>query len=124
MNPHLRLVGVLHIAMACIGLAALLLVFGFGFAFTPGSMLQLFEDSFFGTWMVVALGFGLTCIVLALLGGWALLNGHPLGRKLLKPLAFLELINAPLGTLLGAYTLWVFYRFPSPPEWQVLNPRR
>jgi hypothetical protein len=39
--------------------------------------------------------------------GWGLLQRAPWARVLALILAFLSLINIPLGTALGVYTLWV-----------------
>ncbi len=50
--------------------------------------------------------FGLLTI-LGIIGGWALMAYQPWARTLLIVIACLSLLNFPLGTLLGAYTLWV-----------------
>jgi len=39
--------------------------------------------------------------------GWGLLNREPWARVMALVLAFLSLMNIPLGTALGVYTLWV-----------------
>jgi len=42
-----------------------------------------------------------------LAAGWGLLQREPWARVMALVLAFLSLINVPLGTALGVYTLWV-----------------
>lgn len=57
-----------------------------------------------GTWG------GLLLVVLSLPGlvaGYGLLERREWGRILAIVIAFLNLLNFPLGTLLGVYTLWV-----------------
>lgn len=55
--------------------------------------------------------------VAGILAGWALLNREPWGRVLALVLAFLALINPPLGTALGVYTLWVLLPANSEAEY-------
>ncbi len=46
----------------------------------------------------------------ALVGGAALLRGRPWARTALRVAAVPALLVLPVGTLLGAYTLWALHR--------------
>lgn len=53
---------------------------------------------------------GLTFLVAAVLGfvaGWGLLERAPWARTLAIVLGIIALVDVPLGTALGIYTLWV-----------------
>jgi ABC-type spermidine/putrescine transport system permease subunit II len=45
--------------------------------------------------------------VVGVIAGWGLLQRESWGRVLALIVAFVSLINVPLGTALGIYTLWV-----------------
>ena len=59
--------------------------------------------------------------ILALIVGYGLLTQRPWGRSLALVAGILSLPNLPLGTLLGAYTLWVLGPQASNLEWTQLN---
>jgi len=50
--------------------------------------------------------------------GWGLLQREPWARVLALILAFLDLINVPLGTALGVYTLWVLLPAQSEEDYE------
>ena len=52
------------------------------------------------------------------LAGWGLLQREPWARMLTIVLSFLALINIPLGTALGIYSLWVLLPTPSEREYE------
>jgi hypothetical protein len=72
----------------------------------------------------VGLGVGLFLVILSLpgiVGGWGLLKYRPWARILVIILAIIELLNVPIGTAVGIYSLWallqteteeLFHRFP------------
>lgn len=103
---HVPIIGWLSIASS-----AILLVIGVGGFFLLSSIGVISGDrqaalilGIVGTWG------GLLFVVLALPGfaaGYGLLQRKEWGRILAIVVAFLHLINFPLGTLLGIYTLWV-----------------
>ena len=65
---------------------------------------------------------GLMLFVKALLGfiaGWGLLQREPWARILVLVLAFIALLDPPLGTALGIYTLWVL--LPADSEKQYMQ---
>lgn len=103
---HVRIVGWLFIF--CSALMLLLGVMGFFFLSSIGIVSGDAQAALIlgtiGTWG------GILFLLLALpgfLAGYGLLKHQEWGRILALVLAFLNLLNFPLGTLLGAYTLWV-----------------
>jgi hypothetical protein len=103
---HVPIIGWLSIASS-----AVLLVIGVAGFFLLSSIGVISRDpqaalilGVVGTWG------GLLFVVLALPGlaaGYGLLQRKEWGRILAIVVAFLHLINFPLGTLLGIYALWV-----------------
>lgn len=55
-----------------------------------------------------------------LMAGWGLLQREPWARILAIVLAFISLLNVPLGTALGIYTLWVLLPDRSAREYEAL----
>ena len=112
MNTHVKIVGILHIVYGLLLLGlALTVLFGLGFA---GSMALINGEQDAATILGV-LGTGLSGLFAFLslpniIGGWALLAGKSWGRILVLVLGFLHLIDIPLGTALGFYTIWVLMR--------------
>jgi len=103
---HVPIIGWLSIVSS-----GLLLVIGVGGFFLLSSIGVISGDrqaalilGIIGTWG------GLFFVALALPGfaaGYGLLKRKEWGRILAIVVAFVHLINFPLGTLLGVYTLWV-----------------
>jgi hypothetical protein len=106
MESHVRLVGALHVVLA--GLFALALV-----AISSLGLLAKIEEG------GLTLPAGVTgALLLSPLAAMALLHGlagvgflrfKRWARSLVFGLSFLELLNVPLGTALGGYSLWVLY---------------
>ena len=96
---HLRLLGILWIAISAFRLLPALALLAMG----PHLPVPYFVQTLLP---VVGIAFG----VVALLGftaGWGLLERQPWARLLALVLGFIALIDVPLGTALGVYTLWV-----------------
>ena len=55
--------------------------------------------------------------------GWGLLQREPWARILALVVGFLALLNVPLGTALGIYTLWVLLPAQSDQEYRALSHR-
>ena len=73
---------------------------------------------------VVLKGIGgliLTGAVLGLITGWGLLERQPWARMLAIVLAFISLLEMPLGTALGGYTLWVLLPAGSEEEYRRIS---
>ena len=126
MNTHVKAVGILHIiyGLMLLGLA-MTIFFGLGIAGT----LAFSQGEQEAATLLGVLGTGLSGLFAFLslpniIGGWALLAGKGWGRILLIVMGFVHLIDIPIGTALGIYTIWALMRHyevdtPSP---QVVTP--
>ena len=123
MNPmpldtHVRIAAILHIVMAGIALPVLLVIGAIVAAVgTFGVSMGIGREV--AAWiggvglLVIAL---LALIVIAeIVGAVLLLRGSELGRAMTLVFSALHLINIPIGTAVGAYSLWALLReVPSP----------
>lgn len=115
MDKHQHLAAWLHIGSGLFTLLFLLAVAGMagGFlAFVPEvdeSAMRLI--TVFGT--VIAALFGVL-MVLDLAAGIACLAQWRIGRPLMYLSSALSLLNVPIGTALGLYSLWAYLREPLP----------
>lgn len=57
--------------------------------------------------LMLAIGFLAVLPILSIVGGWGLRQRKPWARNLVLVLGFLSLLNVPLGTALGMYTIWL-----------------
>ena len=112
MLTHVKVVGVLMIALSAFGvLGAVALMMLFGVAF--GSVgVSGDPDAAVALPIIGLVGSGLVIFLLALslpglITGVGLLKFKPWARIVGIVLCGLNLINVPLGTLLGIYGLWV-----------------
>jgi hypothetical protein len=113
MQTHVKVLGILYLvvsALSLLGAAFLLLVMGgaagiVGAAADPqDAAIAIPVLGIAGTALAMFLGvFALP----GLLTGYGLLNYRPWARILGIVLSALSLINIPIGTLMGAYGLWV-----------------
>jgi hypothetical protein len=55
-----------------------------------------------------------------IMAGWGLLQRESWARTLTLVVGFVALLNVPLGTALGVYTLWVLLPTQSDDEYQAL----
>ncbi|HYW09748.1 MAG TPA: hypothetical protein VE913_22485 [Longimicrobium sp.] len=79
-----------------------------------------------GILMVIAafvVGFITLLSVPQLVGGWALLRRKAWGRPMVLLLSFLNLLNFPLGTMVGGYSLWVLMSDESRALFSGVDPR-
>lgn len=109
-DGHTRLLGVLHIVAGAITLAAIGLVtlfFGVFFTFAEVGAAEL--GIFASLAAVVALPGVVYCVV-QIVCAICLLRGSRGAKTWLIVIGAIGLINVPLGTLLGVYTLWVLLR--------------
>lgn len=70
---------------------------------------------------MLLVGFGVALSALSAIGliaGWGLLSWKPWARMLSIVLGVISLLNFPLGTALGIYTLWVLMPAASEHEYQ------
>jgi len=106
LENHVPIVGWVHIAIHAInifiGLAVFMLLFGIGFATGEAEAGLILT--------VVGIFVGVILVALALPGiiaGYGLLKRKSWGRMLAIIVAILGLLNFPLGTAVGIYSLWV-----------------
>ncbi|MCU0506871.1 MAG: hypothetical protein MUC34_00460 [Anaerolineae bacterium] len=109
MRTHVPIVAWLNIvgSIVLLGIALFLLVL------LPGIGAMSGDRQAMGILAVVGFSVGIFMAVLALpglLAGIGLLKRKNWGRVLAIVVSFLNLLNFPLGTLLGGYSLWVLFQ--------------
>ena len=111
LNVHVTVVAYINIVLSGMVLLAAFIAFGF-FAFlaedAPGGGQNILI--FLGTFALVACG---AIAVPGLAAGFGLLYRQPWARALAMCVAVLDLLLFPVGTAIGAYSLWVLTK----PEW-------
>ncbi|MGE0128097.1 MAG: hypothetical protein AB7U82_08455 [Blastocatellales bacterium] len=121
MERHIRIVGILYIALGVFGVLVALILF---FAITISGKWAAPTNSAttMATAAAVALSLLLLMSALGIIGGVGLLRRRAWARPLAIVLAALNLFSFPLGTAVGIYALWVMLK----PETQQLlaTPRR
>lgn len=105
MQQHLKVVAWIHLLFGIFGVGFALLFGGLGaivglFSGEPGGLMAG------GIIGLISIFFGLLSLP-ALLGGWGLLNYKPWARIVVIVLSVLNLLNFPIGTVIGGYSLWV-----------------
>ena len=117
MNKHTQIVAALHIALGALSLLGAIAVFAV-FVIAGSVVISQGEHQAAGILGIIAIVLGTFLAALALpgiIGGWALFTGRSWGRPLVLVLGVLHLINIPLGTALGIYTLWALLHEPVSP---------
>ena len=106
MSTHIKILGWLHIAMGLFGLLAALGIFAssvFGGLFS-GSITGMLGATLGGAFgAIIAVVFEIP----GLIAGYGLLQRRPWARILTIILSIFSLIRWPIGTIVGAYGLWV-----------------
>lgn len=116
MQQHVTVLGILFIvlgAMGVFGALIVLMVFG-GAAGIVGVVAQEEPEAAIAIPIVGVVGLGLCFIILVMsvpqiIAGIGLLKFRPWARILGIVVAILGLMHVPLGTLVGAYGLWVLF---------------
>ena len=128
MNTHLKLVAVLHIVFGALGLIGAIIVFVV-FGTASGIVIWNGEPGAASIIAFVALCIGGLIAFLSvpdIIGGWGLLARKSWARVLVIILSILHLLNFPLGTALGIYSLWALLRDdwdqPDPQRYSTLQP--
>jgi len=113
MKTHVKVLAWLHLIFGALGCIAGLVVFLiFSFIGRQVPLSPVHNDPFFAPIGFLGLGTVLAgfCLLFSLpvvLAGYGLLTHRPWARILALILCFLNLLNIPLGTALGAYGFWV-----------------
>jgi hypothetical protein len=114
LEQHVKILGVLYIVLGTMGVIAALIclmIFG-GAAGIVGIVAQEEPDARIAVPILGAVGLGLFLFLLVLsapgiIAGVGLLQLRPWARIVTVILSALNLMNIPIGTLVGAYGLWV-----------------
>lgn len=113
---HVRVVGILWLALSAFRILPgvfLMLFFWPGLAFLPAEVPRFV----FGLLPIIG-GLLLLSAALGIVTGWGLLVRAPWARMLAIVAACLNLLDIPLGTALGVYTLWVLVPAHSEREYR------
>jgi len=109
MEKHVTVLGILYIAFSALGLLLAIIIFT---AVVGGGIISGDSEAMAITGIVgpaVALFFVLLSAP-GLIGGIYLLKHRPWARILVLVLGFINLIEIPIGTALGIYTIWVLFK--------------
>ncbi len=115
MQNHTKIVGILHAVFGAFGLLAAIVMF---LAIAGGGLLS--GDA--GAMAITALVGTVIAVFLAVLslpaiiGGVGLINGKSWARVLVLVLGFINLLNFPIGTALGIYTIWALMKTDAPAQ--------
>ena len=106
MEKHVTVVGALHIGFGALGVLAAAIVF---LAVVGGGLISGDEEAIAITTIVgtVIASFLVLVSLPGIIGGFGLLKGKTWARTLVLILAVLHLVNMPIGTAVGVYTIWV-----------------
>jgi hypothetical protein len=126
MESHVKVLGILHVALSSLGVLAaviVLLVFG-GLAGIVG-MSDHSTDAAAAVPILGGIGGIISVVILVfslpgLIGGIGLLKLAPWSRVWMIVVSALDLLNVPFGTALGIYGLWVLTK----PETEALMEQR
>ena len=110
MKDHVTAVGVLHIGLGVLGILVSCIVLAGTIG--PGLIALTVEGDALPLSILAIVGGVVSAFVLVLsvpgiVGGVGLLKYKPWARYLVMILAALGLVNIPVGTIVGAYTIWV-----------------
>lgn len=106
MDQHVTILGWLHIAMNVLLLLIAAMVFVF--VMLGGALSGDPEAAMITTIVAFSVGgFMLLFAVPGFLTGWGLLKRKSWARILAIVMGFLNLLNFPLGTIMGVYAIWV-----------------
>ncbi|MDH3829099.1 MAG: hypothetical protein OET21_16865 [Desulfobacterales bacterium] len=109
MEKHVTVLGILYIAFSALGLLLAIIIFT---AVVGGGIISGDSEAMAITGIVgpaIALFFVLLSAP-GLIGGIYLLKHRPWARILVLVLGFINLIEIPIGTALGIYTIWVLFK--------------
>jgi hypothetical protein len=118
MDIHSRITAALHIVTGALG-ASMMLIFALGAnwlrSFINGSGGDTAVTNFvFGFGAALAVFFALL-LATEIIAGIALLKGSQTGRVFVIAFGVLQLLNFPIGTVIGVYTLWALLgKRPAP----------
>src|SRR5688572_1399694 len=105
MDIHVRRLGSISIIFGVVSLVVgLLLIVVYG---GPRGLYYSFTDTVMGFLVSAATLFHLLLSIPCIIGGFAVRNYSEWSRSLMIVACALNILNPPLGSMLGAYGLWV-----------------
>ncbi len=105
MEQHIKILGIIYIVYSAFFLIAAWIVF----ITLAGAGVISGDEEAMAITAIVATAISVFFIITALpglIGGIGLLKYQPWARWLVLILGFIKLLNVPIGTVLGAYTIW------------------
>lgn len=124
-DTHTRVAAILHIVMGGLSLFVLLvigaMVAAVGVYGASFGIERDVADVVGGVGMIIVVCFALVAI-LEIVGAVLLLRGSDTGRILTLVFSVLHLLNVPLGTAIGVYSLWALLRTVPPQDAAVVQP--
>lgn len=113
MDQHIKAASIIQIALGIPGILVGVLVF---VLVSGGGLLSGDPTAIAITGIVAWVVGGLLIVthIPGIVGGIFMLRGHPWARYVLIVVAALELLDMPIGTAAGIYTLWALLRDPKP----------
>jgi phage shock protein C len=106
MGEHVRILGILYLALSALGIIAAVIVFA---VLVSSGVISGNYDVILIT-RIIGIGVAALLVLFSLPGifaGFGLLKQESWARVLALVLGVMNLINIPFGTLLGVYTIWV-----------------
>jgi hypothetical protein len=121
-DTHVRVAAWLHIVFGALAIGSLLII-GMTFGVFGAIAVSAAQDAqatgvlaWIGSLGAVFLLFFIAIFAVEIAGGVLLLQGNPAGRVITLIFSALSLLNIPIGTIAGAYSLWALLRdVPQPP---------
>jgi hypothetical protein len=110
-EPHVRVLGVLNILAGAIGAIAGMIFFGL----SAGPAAAAAYGPIIGYMIIGVVSLALMLAVPMIVIGIGLLKFRPWARSVGTVVAIIEILSFPLGTLLGAYSLWVLMSSDTDP---------
>ncbi len=122
MDRHITILGVLHIANSALGIIAAIIVFTIvtGAGIISGDLEAMTITAIVGSSIALFL---LVLSLPGIIGGIGLLQHRPWARILVLVVGFLDLLNIPIGTVLGVYTIWALLKEDTAPLFEGERPR-
>jgi hypothetical protein len=108
-ESHVKAVGIIHVAFSVLGIIAAIVLFT---VLNLVAQLPEVEEEAVRVLETVGLilpWFIIVCSVPGVVGGIGLLKYQGWARILVLILSFLGLLNFPLGTAVGVYSIWVLF---------------
>jgi hypothetical protein len=117
LDTHVRIAAWLHIVMGIIGAGFFvllgLILGGFGAFGAAQADLQPGLVGWIAGLGVALFGFFIALCAGEIVGGVLLLRGSPSGRLITIIYSALSILNVPIGSVIGVYSLWALLREPA-----------